>query len=317
MSFVRDMREKVLSGEKISREEAIRLAGTDIDIEELAEAADRIREEYCSDRFDMCAVISVRGGRCSENCRFCPQASCSTSDIRTFPLLDPETILSDAKARNARHYCLVSSGRKMSREQIERLAEGVRMIRAETALIPCVSLGLLEPEDLELLRDAGVGRVHNNLETSETFFPKICTSHTWQQKREVIRAAHEAGLEVCSGGIIGVGESVEDRVDLAMAELDLGTESIPVNMLDPYPGSPLGETPVLSEEEVRRTVAVFRFILPDRWIRLAAGRDFLPDSGYRILRSGANATITGDMLNVKGITETQDLEEIRRLGYLL
>lgn len=315
---VERLTEKVLSGGCVTRAEALTL--TDAPLSALAEGADRIRRHYCGNKFDMCAVISVRGGRCSEDCRFCPQAACSDSEIRTFAQIGPEEVLPDAELRDRqgiRHYGLVSSGRKVSKKNLEVICSTVREIRRRTGIAPCVSLGLLDLQDLKELKDAGVVRIHNNLETSEAYFPKLCTTHTWQEKKRVIELAHSIGLEVCSGGIMGTGESWEDRIDLALTERELGTESIPINMLHPCEGSPLGGRQRISEEELVRIVAIFRYILPDRLIRLAAGRDYLEDGGMACFSAGSNASITGDMLNVRGVTVEKDLEAIRRQDFEL
>lgn len=318
MTAVQELKRKVLSGGSIGKAEALRLVPSDL--RELTQAADDIRETFCGRQFDMCAVMSIRGGRCPENCRFCPQAVVSVSDIRTFPVPEAQAMVHGALTSllpGIRHYGFVASGRKMNDEEIEKLCQAVREARKKTDAHFCVSLGLLTREDLRKLKEAGVSRIHNNLETSERFFPNLCTSHTWREKYEVARMAREEGFSLCSGGIFGVGESWEDRIDLALAERGLGAESVPLNMLDPVKGSPLGDSPVLEKEEVLRIVAIFRFLLPDRFLRLAAGRPFLPDSGFSAFSSGANASITGDMLNVKGITAKKDLETIRNMNFCL
>lgn len=178
-------------------------------------------------------------------------------------------------------------------------------------------MGLLDEEQFKKLKAAGVVRIHNNLETSRSYFPKVCTSHTYDDKIETIKAAKRAGLEICSGGIIGIGESMEDRIDMALELRELEVQSVPVNMLDPIPGTPLGMMPVLKSEEVQRIIALFKFLLPKAYIRLAAGRDFLEDSGLSCFKAGSNAAITGDMLTVKGITVEKDLNAICGLGYEL
>ena len=308
------LKNKVLKGYRISKEEALQLENTDL--RSLCRAADEIRRSASGRDFDMCAVISVRGGRCSENCSFCPQASCASSEIRTFPLLSSEPVQKMAVQRDrqgVRHFGLVSSGRKMDKAGIAHICQVIREVREKTEIHLCASLGLLDREDLHALKDAGVERIHNNLETSERFFPQLCTTHTYEDKKKVIRMAHQEGLEVCSGGIIGAGETFADRVDLALAERELGTESVPVNMLHPVKGTPLEDQKRLSPDEVRRTIAVFRFILPRAWIRLAAGRDFLPDEGRDCFCSGSNASITGDMLNVRGISVEEDIRLIHEL----
>lgn len=318
MTNVQELKQKVLSGGQIGKAEAMELVSADL--QDLTQAADEIRKTFCGQKFDMCAVMSIRGGRCSENCRFCPQASVSVSDIRQFPVPEAEVMAREAEKNllpGIRHYGFVASGRKLGEEDIDKVCRAVADARKKSDASFCVSLGLLTRDDLKKLKAAGVARIHNNLETSESFFPKLCTSHTWADKWKVARMAREEGLEVCSGGIFGVGESWEDRIDLALAERELGAQSVPLNMLDPVKGSPMGNYPVLDKDTVLRITAIFRFLLPDRLLRLAAGRPFLPDSGFSAFRSGANASITGDMLNVKGITAQKDLETIRNMNFCL
>lgn len=189
------------------------------------------------------------------------------------------------------------------------------MIRDETELSVCVSFGLLGERQYRRLKEAGVSRVHNNLETSRRYFPSICTTHTFEDKIRAIRAAQSAGLSVCSGGIMGLGEEAEDRIDMALTLRELGIKSVPVNLMNPIPGTPLADNRRLTKEELERIVAVFRFILPDASIRLAGGRGILEDKGRGCFRSGANAAISGDMLTTAGITVEQDMEMLKELGY--
>lgn len=315
---VTELMEKVLNENAISRDEALWLVEADLD--EVCACADKIREKFCGDFFDMCAVMSVKGGRCSENCKFCSQSSCSTAEVPSFKVRDEEYVISDAREHSGKgisHYCQVASGRKMDKAGIEQICRNVRRITEETDLIPCVSLGLLDKDDLIALKEAGVRRIHNNLETSERYFPEVCQSHTYEEKMEVMRLAHEVGLELCSGGIFGIGETWEDRIDMALKEAEFEPESVPINLLNPVKGTPMGDREVLTEEELRRIMAVYRFILPKSYIRLAAGRDFLDDTGVRCFRGGANATITGDMVTVKGISIDEDLKNIEKIGYSL
>lgn len=315
---VESLKNKVLEGHMITKDEALFLVTADL--EELSQAANVIRESLCGNHFDMCAVMSVKGGRCSENCKFCSQSSCSEAEVPSFSVRDADFVATDAKEHSGMgisHYCQVASGRKMSKAGVRQICENVRRVATETDLIPCVSLGLLDKEDLIMLKEAGVRRVHNNLETSRRYFSDLCTSHTYDEKIEVIRLCHEVGLEVCSGGIFGVGETWEDRIDLALEEQALAPESVPVNLLNPVKGTPMGDQKVLTEEEVRRIMAIYRFILPKAYLRLAAGRDFLDDTGILCFKSGSNATITGDMVTVKGISIEEDLKTIEKLGYQL
>ena len=313
---VNELKEKVLNNKDITKDEALFLIGADL--EEVASAADEIRKNYNGNSFDMCAIMSVKSGRCSENCKFCAQSSCSNADIPEYKVRDKDYVVADAKKRNTfgiTHYCQVSSGRKVNSEELDQICENIRGIVSETNLIPCVSLGLLSQEDLKKLKDAGVKRVHNNIETSPNYFGKLCTTHTTDEKIKVMKMVHEAGLELCSGGIFGVGESWEDRIDMAIALREVCPESVPINMLKPIKGTPMESYPYLSEDELRRIIAIFKFILPKSEIRFAAGRDIIEDAGISFFRSGSNATISGDMLTVKGVSLEKDLENIRELGY--
>ena len=313
---VTELKEKVLNNKDITKEEAQFLI--DANLEEVASAADEIRKKYNGNSFDMCAIMSVKGGRCSENCKFCAQSSCSNADIPEYKVRDKDYVVADAKKRNTlgiTHYCQVSSGRKVNSEELDQICENIRGIVSEANLIPCVSLGLLSQEDLKKLKDAGVKRVHNNIETSPKYFGKLCTTHTTDEKIKVMKMVHEAGLELCSGGIFGVGESWEDRIDMAIALREVSPESVPINMLKPIKGTPMESYPYLSEDELRRIIAIFKFILPKSEIRFAAGRDIIEDAGISFFRSGSNATISGDMLTVKGVSLEKDLENIRELGY--
>lgn len=313
---VNELKEKVLNDSPITKEEALFLINEDI--EEVACAADEIRKKYNGNSFDMCAIMSVKGGRCSENCKFCAQSSCSSAEIPEYKVRDTDYVVTDAKKRNKTgitHYCQVSSGRKVNAKELSQICENVKGIVSETNLIPCVSLGLLTKEDLEELKKAGVKRVHNNIETSPKYFGKLCTTHTTDEKIKVMKLVHEAGLELCSGGIFGVGESWEDRIEMAFALREVNPESVPINMLKPIKGTPMESYPYLSEDELRRIIAVFKFILPKSEIRFAAGRDIIEDAGISFFKSGSNATISGDMLTVKGVSLEKDLENIRSLGY--
>ena len=308
--------EEVLKGKEITREEALKLYGEPL--EELCQCADRIRRHFCSNQFDLCTIINGKSGRCSENCKFCAQSAHNHTGTAVYPLLSAEEIIAEAKKNDAQgvlRYSIVTSGKRLSDDEVEVMCEAVRQIRAETGISVCVSFGLLNQKQYEKLRDAGVTRVHNNLETSRRNFPNICTTHTYDDKIAAIRAAQAAGLTVCSGGIMGLGETVEDRIDMALTLRELDIHSVPVNVLNPIPGTPLEHCTPLTEDEVRRIVAVYRFLLPDASIRLAGGRGLLPDKGRACFLSGANAAISGDMLTTAGITVETDRRMLQELGY--
>lgn len=307
---------KVLEGEELTKEEVADL--WDMPLDELRSAANQIREKFCGKSFDLCTIINAKSGQCTEDCKFCSQSSRYQRDIDTYPFLPADEIVEDGK-RQASHgvgrYSLVTAGRKLSRKDVEKAAEAIRRLKEETDLKICISCGLLSEEEFRILREAGAERVHNNLEAGPSYFPSVCTTHTTEDKLKTIAAARRAGMEICSGGIIGMGETREERAELAFTLRDLGVQSIPVNVLNPIPGTPFGDLEPMPYEEVLRSVAVFRHILPDRFLRLAGGRILFPDKGRAALRSGINAMISGDMLTTAGISTAEDLEMINDEGF--
>ena len=311
-----DLTEEVLKGRQITREEALALYSHPLD--ELCQCADRIRRHFCSNQFDICTIINGKSGRCSENCRFCAQSIHNHTGASEYPLLPDEEILEQAKINHEQgvlRYSIVTSGKRLTDREVDEMCEAVRQIRRECRLSVCISFGLLGEEQYRKLKEAGVTRVHNNLETSRNHFPEICTTHTFDDKVAAIRAAQAAGLTVCSGGIMGMGETKEDRIDMALTLRELGIGSVPVNLLNPIPGTPLERQKPLTADDMRRIVAVYRFLLPDAFIRLAGGRGLLADKGKGCFQSGANAAITGDMLTTAGITVETDKELLKELGY--
>lgn len=317
MSIVQEMKEKVLNHGQITREEALLLA--EAPLEELTKAAEEIREKMCGSGFDICTIINGKCGRCSEDCKYCAQsAHYQTEHIETYALLPAEKLLEGAKynaERGVLRYSIVTSGRKLSDHEVEQVCESIRMIKKETAIEVCVSFGLLDEEQFRKIKEAGASRVHCNLESSERFFPQVCTTHTYEEKIKTLQAAQRAGLSICSGGILGLGETMEDRIDMVLTARGLGVKSIPVNLLNPIPGTPYEHNAPLTNEEARRCVAVFRFLIPDASIRLAGGRGLLGDKGEACFQSGANAAISGDMLTTAGITVETDMQLIKDLGF--
>lgn len=307
---------RILQGGNITPKEAQKL--WEENLEELAEAADNIRQQLCGRGFDLCAIINGKSGRCGENCRFCAQSSHYQGEVAEYPLLPQEEIVDQGKKlwqEGIKRYSVVTSGRRLNKEEIAVICRSFRELKKTTGLRLCGSLGLLEPEDFAALKEAGMERCHNNLETAPSFFPEICTTHTYEEKIAAISGARQGGMEICSGGIIGMGETPGHRLEMAFALRELGVKSVPINILNPIKGTPLENTDPLSYEEIRRTVAVFRFILPTTALRLAGGRGLLEDKGKVLFRSGANAAISGDMLTTAGISTTTDLAMIKELGY--
>lgn len=308
--------EKVLSGEQISKEEAMHLYKQSLS--ELCENANKIRNHFCSNQFDICTIINGKSGHCSENCKFCAQSAHNHTGAVEYPLLSTEEIITQAEAdykRGVLRFSIVTSGKSLSDAEVDKMCDVIRKIKNEVGISVCVSFGLLNKIQFQKLRDAGVTRVHNNLETSRKNFPNICTTHTFDDKVRAIHEAQAAGLSVCSGGIMGLGETVEDRIDMAMSLRELDIKSVPINMLNPIQGTPFENNKILNEEDMRRIIAIYRFILPTASIRLAGGRGLLSDKGKSCFLSGANAAISGDMLTTAGITIKTDMELLTELGY--
>lgn len=314
--LIKKLKQKILQGEKISKSEALQLV--EANLEELCEAANEIRGKFCGNKFEICTIINAKSGRCSENCKFCAQSAHYKVDVEKYPLMSSDQILSAAKHDDdagVQRFSPVTSGRRLTKSEIESLCESMKKIKENTNLKICASCGLLDSDDLQKLKESGLSRYHNNLESSENFFKMVCSTHTTEDKIETIEAAKDQGLEICSGGIMGLGESWEDRVDMAFMVHDLRAVSIPVNMLSPIIGTPYEHNKVLDVDEMRRICAIYRFINPKVFIRLAGGRGLLQDKGRSCLQSGANALISGDMLTTAGITIERDLQMIKELGY--
>lgn len=316
--MVNKIKNKILSEEKITYDEALSLA--DAPINQLISAADEIRKHFCSNIFDICSIINAKSGKCSENCKFCAQSAHYKTNISEYPLLDKEKIVKNAlymAEKGVLRFSIVTSGKALTDIDVEILAETIKEIKSKSNISICASLGLLSDENFKKLKDAGLEKVHNNLETSKNFFSSVCTTHTFDDKINALKAAVKSGLSVCSGGIIGLGEQIQDRIDLAFSLAELNIKSVPLNILSPVKGTPYENNKPLSEEEILRTTAIFRFILPNAFIRLAGGRSYLSDKGKKAFLSGANAAITGDMLTTYGISVDTDMQIIKETGYVV
>ncbi len=301
----------IKEGYRISREEADALS-TYKDTDALCDAADRIMTALVGRKIDSCSIINARSGLCGEDCKWCSQASRHHTGCATYNIIDGEEALAAAHTNEKagiQRFSLVTSGKRVSDSELPGFCEIYRRIGRETGLYLCASMGLLSQKQLKELKDAGVKRYHCNLETSSAYFPHLCSTHTTEEKKATIRAAREAGLAVCSGGIIGMGESMSDRIDLAFELRELDVDSVPINILNPIKGTPLENEPLIGEEEIARTVALFRFILPDKTLRFAGGRARLSKkSMLRILRGGMNGALVGDLLTSVGNSVAEDRE---------
>ena len=307
-----------LSEGRISMEEAMKLAGADGPaIFALFAGANRIREAFRGNRVDLCSIINAKSGGCTEDCSYCAQSARAKTNIKTYPLMDGQEILRAAlRARDfgAKRFCIVTSGRRPGRNELDGIARAIGLVR-EAGLLPCATLGLLEAEDLRLLKDAGLERYHHNLETSRRFFAEICRTHTYDEKLRTIRAAKEAGLSVCCGGIFGLGEEWRDRIEMAFEIKRLGADSVPLNFLIPVAGTPLGGREMLVPFEALKIISLYRFLLPEKEVRVCGGRpQCLGEYNDFVFRAGADGLLIGDYLTEKGRSPEADLQLIRQQG---
>jgi biotin synthase len=283
----------------------------------LMSLANNERLKNRGNRVDLCSIVNAKSGLCPEDCAFCAQSSHSNTDIKKFSLISKDEVLRaaiSAKENKARRFCIVTSGKKATTQDIERICSYISEIR-KIGLLPCATLGILTEAELRMLKDAGLERYHHNLETSEAFFREICTTHTYREKLRTIEAAKSAGLSVCSGGIFGLGESWEDRIDMAFALRDIGVDSVPINFLTPIHGTPLGERPILNPLEALKIIAIYRLILPNCEIRVCGGRPCtLRELDSLIFFAGADGLLIGNYLTTPGRQPERDIQMITDLG---
>lgn len=309
--------EDIIGGYRIKRSDDTGFFLT-ADLEQLCHGADMIRKHFKGDHVDLCSIINGRSGKCSENCKFCAQSAHHCTGIEEYPFLDEEKILAEClhnEERGVHRFSIVTAGRTLSDEDFEKVVSAYKLLESRSKMELCASHGLLTQEQFNRLHSAGVRRYHANIETSRRNFPNICTTHSYDDKLECIRRAQKAGFEVCSGGIIGMGENWEDRIDMAVSLSELGVKSIPINALMPIKGTPLENTRRITSEDILRTVAIFRYIVPEADIRLAAGRNLMENCGAKAFLSGADATITGDMLTTSGNDIQGDVEMLHSMGF--
>lgn len=287
---------------------------------ELMAQALRVKLANRGRQFSLCSIINAKSGQCSEDCRFCAQSAHFKTGAPVYPLLGREQVLAAAwaaKNNGAEHFSLVTSGRGLAGRDLERVAELIDAIRREVGIAVCASLGILRPEDFLMLKEAGMSRYHHNLETSEAFFPRVATTHTFAERVDTILAAKAAGLEVCAGGIFGLGETEDDRLAMALALRGLEVDSVPINLLIPLPGTPMAGSLPLSVLDILRSIALYRLLLPGIPIRLAAGRETaLQDFLSSAFMAGADGMMIGGYLTEKGRLPDMDLQFVQMIREL-
>lgn len=318
IEFIKEVEKKILEKQDITFKEAIKLSTIDRkeDLEQLCNSANKIREVFSGKEIDFCTIMNAKSGRCSEDCKFCAQSAHYKTEVEVYGLVSTEAALKLAmenESEGVNRFSLVTSGRGINGSEFEKVLDIYEKLNQEVKMDLCASLGIMEYEQFLKLKDKGITMYHHNLETSREHYNNICTTHSYDERIDTINAAKKAGLDICSGGIIGLGESFEDRIKLAFQLKELEVKSIPVNILNPIKGTPLENARSLSQEEILKTIAIFRLINPGVFIRLAGGRNLIDELGKNCFNAGANATITGNYLTTSGNRIFDDMKMIRGL----
>ena len=317
IDLITELKERVLSGGQISQEEAVKLCQIE-EKELLYHAADEIREKMCGSHMDLCSIINARSGNCEQDCKWCSQSSYNDADIEKYPLISARVASAHAaqmEKAGTHRYSLVTSGKRVEKETMPQVIGIYKKLKKERNIKLCASMGLLDKESLEQLKEVGVTRYHCNIETAPSYFNEVVTTHTLEEKVQTLKAAQEVGLDTCSGGIIGMGESMEQRIELALTLRDLGVKSVPINILTPVKGTPLENASSLEDEEILTTFAIFRFILPDAKLRLAGGKASIQHLIGRALHAGMNASLIGALLTTTGLSPEEELSTFKEAGF--
>ncbi|MGA1874616.1 MAG: biotin synthase BioB [bacterium] len=322
--FIRNLGQRVLEGESLSLAEAGHLDEqvSWSDLPALFETSTRIREKFLGRDISLCAITNVKSGYCGEDCIFCAQSLHHQARISSYPLISVDQIIeraAQAKATGARCFSLVASGgRTENPKEIDRLAEAIQKMKVHVPSLDCAaSLGTVSFPTLTTLKEAGLKRYHHNLETAEDFFPHICTTHSYQQRRDTIEAARAAGLKVCSGGIFGLGETSRQRLELAFTLRELEVDSLPINFLHPIAGTRCQGKDRLHPLEALKSIALLRFMLPQKSIMICGGRHVILRSLQSwIFLAGADGLMVGNYLTTKGMPWSEDRAMLQDLGFL-
>jgi biotin synthase len=312
--------DKVLEGGSVSMKEILPLLeAKGPDLMDLVAVANRVRVEFNGNEIDLCSLLNAKSGKCSEDCAFCAQSAHYQTDAPTYPLMNADQMVKEAQEAQRRRtgrFCLISSGRQLNDKEFEVILSGLDRIRKETTLDLDCSLGTLSEERAEALKRVGVTRYNHNLETAESHFSKICTTHSFQDRVQTIEVLKDQGFSICCGGIIGLGESPQQRLELAFSVKQLGIECIPFNILNPRPGTPLEHSESIPPIEIIKTISLFRLVLPKGTIKIAGGREAnLRDLQSLALLAGANGLIVGNYLTTPGRNAEDDLTMIKDVGF--
>lgn len=317
--FIAEIAQRIIAGGSITPGEAARLTEAEGSaIYDLFRAATRVKEHFVGNEVHLCSIINAKSGRCAENCAFCAQSSHHTTDAPVYPLVQEDQMVECAKTAETNGsacFGIITSGTTVKGQELEQILAALRRIRRETTILPSCSLGIIDEETALKLKDAGMDTYHHNLETAESFFPNICTTHEYREDVETVRAVKKAGVKVCSGGIFGMGESAAQRVEMAFTLKELDVDSVPMNFLNPIDGTRLEGAALISAMECLKTIAVYRLILPEKRITICGGREKnLRDLQSWIFFAGANGTMIGNYLTTLGRNVDTDLTMFSDLG---
>ena len=304
----------------ITREEALRLGELEDpqEVEALVERAWAARVEHFGDSTDMCSLVNAKSGGCAEDCGFCAQSRFAEADTPLHAMMDPEQILEHARAAEAagaHRFCMVTQGQGLSNRDFEKIIEGVKLVAEQTNLKRCASIGHLSPKRAKLLKEAGVQRVHHNVETAESYYPEVSSTVRYEGRLRTIDAVKEAGLETCVGGILNLGETREQRVEMAFQLAEINPTSVPINLLNPRPGTKFGDRDYMDPWEAVKWIAIFRLILPEALFRLCGGRvENIAELQGLAVKAGVNGVMMGNFLTTLGNTPDEDIAMFEEHG---
>lgn len=300
----------------LDKEELLDLYNTDL--ETLLE----LSSQYMSKNIEFCSLVNARSGKCSQNCKYCAQSSHYRTDIETYPLIDKEEVLKaakEAKEYGVNHFAIVTSGKDPEEENFDKIIELIQEINKVDGISSCASIGILNEEDAKKLADAGLKRFHHNINTSQSYYPEVCTTHTWEDRVNTCKLVKKYGMELCCGVILGMGETVEQRIEMAMELADIQPDSIPINILMPIPQTPFenyGDK--IDEENILRTLAVFKIANPNSVLRFCGGRLRLSEKNQELaLKTCVEGILTGNYLTTTGKSPQEDLKTVEKLGKTL
>ena len=317
--IINEIANRIIAGGAVTAEEAVTLSQAEgTAVYDLFRAATRVKEQFVGNEVHLCSIINAKSGRCAEDCAFCAQSAHHSTDAPVYPLVQEERMLESARlaeTNGSACFGIITSGTTVNGPELEQILAALRRIRKETTILPSCSLGIIDEETAVKLKEAGMDTYHHNLETAESFFPSICTTHEYQDDVNTVRAVKKAGVKVCCGGIFGLGESAAQRVEMAFTLKELDVDSVPLNFLNPIEGTRLEGASNISAMECLKTIAIYRLILPGKRITVCGGREKnLRDLQSWIFFAGANGTMIGNYLTTMGRNVDVDLTMFSDLG---